>query len=93
MDLPRRLFTLTDSMLTLPGLHELGPFVGVLAEIGLTRSTGLRFTVSLGLVQLERGLKGFEVFVLVNESNKDDENDGRPQVGHIQVPLLLFMAS
>ena len=93
MDLPRRLFTLTDSMLTLFGLRELGPFFGVLAEIGLTWSTGLRFAVPLRTVQLARGLKEFEVSVLINELNKDDVNDGRPQVGHIQVTLLLFMAS
>ena len=49
--------------------------------------------MSLRTLQLARGLEEFEVSVLVNESNKDDENDGRSQVGHIQVPLLLFMAS
>jgi len=93
MDLPRRLFTLTDSIVTLFGLHELGLIIGVLAEVGLTRSIGLRFVVPLGTVQLARRLNEFKVSVLVNESNKDDENEGRPQVGHIQVPLLLFMAS
>ena len=93
MALYRRLFTLIDSMLTLSGLRELGPFIGVLAEIGLTWSTGLRFAVSLKTVQLARGLKEFEVSVLVKESNKDEENDGRPQVRQIRIPLLLFMAS
>jgi hypothetical protein len=80
-------------MLILFDWRELHPFTGVLAEIGFTWSTGLRFAVLLGTVQLARGLKEFDVSVLVYESNKDDENDGRPQVGHIQIPLLLFITS
>jgi hypothetical protein len=77
---------LIDTTFSLPefSLFLLYEFV---AEDGVSEPVGTAISTS------DRMLNEFSVDVVPEESKSDDENEGNPQDGQIQIPLEHFIAS